>query len=142
MASVANWQVIKALVKQSSRGWGLLGVVVVAEPEVVAVISPQFVVAGAAVGVFVGTCAGVFVATGCEDGVAVAATDVGAVSVTVAVAVTVAVGRSGVFVPATVVALHPESMRAVRIPTDSSVEMRHMSLPSKAKNKREQKPFR
>ncbi|MBA3923331.1 MAG: hypothetical protein H0X31_17215 [Nostocaceae cyanobacterium] len=50
--------------KQSSRDWGLLGMVVVVVPVVVAVISPQFSVVGAGVGVFVGERDGVLVALG------------------------------------------------------------------------------
>ncbi len=77
MASVAEWQARNAFVKQSSRGCGLLGLVVVLEPDVVAVISPQFSVVKAGVGVFVGECAGVCVGAGCVGGVAVAPTAVG-----------------------------------------------------------------
>jgi hypothetical protein len=51
IASVADWQAMNALVKQSSRGWGLLGVVAVEEPVVVAVILPQLVLVEAVVGV-------------------------------------------------------------------------------------------
>jgi hypothetical protein len=114
MASEAGWQATNALVKQSSRGWGLLGVVVVVVPVVVAVILPQFSVVEAGVPLCVGVC----VAVVCEGDVAVAAATVGAFPVVVAAAV--AVPSCEVWVVVLAVELHPESVRTSSIPAKSN----------------------